>query len=639
MHEDKLSDMAFTAAEFDQELSASEFMEVGQDPEIAYAAIRNRAAHIESISATDSGLPESKLRIRGRIEVFQLVMQYVEAFGIHLKHHLQDICEESLGYVDTLISTQAGELKKELFKEFHRKGLSNRTALLSPDIPMEETIRKAFGYNDVERIDTSDSDIYEDEVPEQDFEEMCDSSVRVIHRQLQKISKFYLDFGAHYNAVKHGDRVLTQPSIEYSIESESLEAGEVTLDAEEYATFLCKHHKTQSPYLASLPSEWLIEYSLSVASIVENLYTHLKSLREAAVGGGKPFEISFYKDRDSSEKAQWEWVSVENAGWVSVLPVRDKELQTLIREQKGQFGFAAGLSYDNGLATLETRLDQETSMDYPFWLRLREVGSSRPRPEKKLEADLELDRSSLTARDWQNLKEVRNDPDGPDTVVVEIHHDDDIEKMEGLPSEPIAFPEIELPLEENHMAKLCRLEKITERPIPLPRVFSKEHQRVLREEWPSADEDFTRADANEIVNRLRELSDNISMTSVVIEWVDSQGSTLREENIGMVEGSLDIPVDDLQYDTPGDQDMVSEYWGHPILQAQFPIWISDIQVEELVDRLQENPNYGFDIVTDTDFSGEEPEGDPDLEVLYGGKDRHFWFREYELKFRIQGEPS
>lgn len=620
-------DKQFDKAEFwsnaaNREVSPAEFMQLLYDPSTSYEVIQNRAKKVEAGVSIEIDGSERDIIAREKVDIFQSVMQYVEAFGIYLIAYIKG----REGLVDHLIRTQPREVKT-FFEDLETADATNYLAENNIDTDLDSVLTAVFGYQYEGELDVEGDEVpfENDEPTQEEIEELVDASVGVIDQQLRHIGHFYIAFDEIYNAVKHGNRVISRPAGTFKLTPEDGDSIEIGPE-DELVTFLCKN-RNGDPYFTTLPANWLMDYSLRIAEKVNSLFSHIQNLMEADIEDGERYPIRFYTERSSGQGQEHEWVKFHNQDMVLILPKTGK-LAELQPPTDWERMYASRVEVDGDVLVVRTGFDREVSREYPVMVSLSVEGTGRPKPERQADFNMTFSLDEIDCRQYENLVKLGND--SPELRFMELDVEgQDTRVREELPIN-VDYPDVKEPVGSHKIELLALLQRITDRHIPAPFVVSQAQLDLLEESEESGTSDLTQEEANEIVDELQQLGNENEYTVVVVEKYGEDGETIESETCGEIETGLNF---DLELQDPDKREALDEQWGKPGVELRLGIK-SPVEYDQFVSDLRSGDLSVLDFLDDLELDMEVEPEEVDLVVCYGCQEDEFWFTENELRFEF-----
>lgn len=616
MPDDFLGSIEFSEESGDR--TPEEFIDLTHDPDILYYYILDSKEKLNSGIEIDADGKEDEVLVHAKVEIFQSVIQYVEAFSIYYLAYIKG--REDL--IEYLISTQPKEVKTFYEKLRHDR---EEEYLDEYDIDSDyrDLMETLFGYRfmseeadeeDLEQIDLEESSF-------DSIEELIEFSAKILDDRIRTVGEFYLDFGNAYNAVKHGNRAIPQTDGEFQISSDDGEVVELGVDME-FVQFLCRHEG--DAYITAIPIDHLLEHSLNIADTVHNLFTHLRKIAQAAIDDEREFSVPLFEPIESSSESERQWTKVWNQHSVIILPVTD-EIAGIMGESEVNRTLACRLYAEGNEMVIETENDEDITDDYPILATISQQGivGLTPRPRVNLEVNLNL--TDLDVQHYLDLLELKDaTADGTitqtklrDEAVGEEFALGELETMMDLSS-------IEDPYDRELIEQLAILQTITETRIPAPMELIPPQIEVI-EDWAESDREIE--DAEQAVEELQEIGDDLDSTIVFIDRITPDQEVVQEQFVGMIPGRIDF---DFEFETEGGQERFEEMMG-PSQQFSFPAYGYSGTREELVSYLEEDIERIHEVLA---ALGVGTGGVPDLRLQYTIGESGFWRTEHTLRLQI-----
>lgn len=616
MPDDFLGSIEFS--EESEDRTPEEFIDLTHDPEILYYYILDAKEKLDAGIEIDADGKENEVLVHAKVEIFQSVMQYVEAFSIYYLAYIKGR-EDLIRY---LISTQPKEVKTFYEKLRHDR---EEEYLDEYDIDSDyrDLMETLFGYRfmseeadeeDLEQIDLEESSF-------DSIEELIEFSAETLDDRIRTVGEFYLDFGNAYNAVKHGNRAIPQTDGEFHISSDDNEDVGLGVDME-FVQFLCRHEG--DAYITAIPIDHLLEHSLNIADTVHGLFTYLRKIAQAAIDDEREFSVPLFEPIESPGKPGRQWTRVWNQHSVIILPVTD-EIAEWMAESEVSRTLACRLHAERNEMVIETENDEDITDGYPILATISQQGivGLTPRPRVNLEMNLNL--TDLDVQHYLDLLELKDaTADGAitqtklrDEAVGEEFALGELETMMDLSS-------IEDPYDRELIEQLAILQTIMETRIPAPMGLISPQIEVI-EDW--MDSDRERDDAEEAVEELQEIGDDLDSTLIFIDRVTPDEEVVEEQYVGMVPGRIDF---EFGFKSEEDRESFEEVWG-PSQQFTVSAYGYSGTYEDLVSYLEENIDRVYEIIESVG-AGSGPI--PDLRVQYTHGEQGFWRTEHTLRLQV-----
>lgn len=394
------------------------------------------------------------------------------------------------------------------------------------------------------------------------------------------VASFYIEFRDFYNEIKHGNRVSFEKELEAK---ENIYLNDVLVIREPYVSTLCKTSGSLGggqPYILNYPLNRMLSRSRymlrEIYKIFEYLHsihssqaqdrdmtpfrtlsrTQITSVRESGVFHqikntelGRwtigllrrllPVVPNILKDRFNIDRVNPDRVSATDTReyvefWseeVKFILPKTKKFVENFSVPKPQL--AARLSVKNNTLIVETESDEERSRKYPSLISYR----PQSRPGAKLDIT-SMFNFNLKSRymDFEQYHElIKLSEEGDDLSQVSFRfRDKDVEVTESCEPGSFNYSGHKGSLDKEITEFVARLQLITDRHIPLPTTMTREQAEILREGMNSVD---TRKDAQELLNNLRSLGEDIEKTHVFVEVDDSIQHAITYQELVAIEAT------------------------------------------------------------------------------------------------------
>jgi len=616
MPNDFLGSIEFSGESEDR--TPEEFIDLTHDPDILYYYILDAKEKLNSGIEIDADGKEDEVLVHAKVEIFQSVMQYVEAFSIYYLAYIKG--REDL--IEYLISTQPKEVKT-FYEKLRHDREEEYLDEYDTDSDYRDLMETLFGYRfmseeadeeDLEQIDLEESSF-------DSIEELIEFSAETLDDRIRTVGEFYLDFGNAYNAVKHGNRAIPQTDGEFHVSSDDGEDVELGVDME-FVQFLCRHEG--DAYITAIPIDHLLEHSLSIADTVHDLFTYLRKIAQAAIDDEREFSVPLFEPIECSGESGRQWTKVWNQHSVIILPVTD-EIAELMAESEVSRTIACRLHAEGNEMVIETENDESITDDYPILATISQQGivGLTPRPRVNLEVNISL--TDLDVQHYLDLLELKDaTADGiitqtklRDEAVGEEFALGELETMMDLSS-------IEDPYDRELIEQLAILQTITEARIPAPMELIPPQIEAI-EDWLESDREAE--DAEQAVEELQEIGDDLDSTIVFIDRITPDQEVVQEQFVGMIVGRINF---DFEFETEGGQERFEEMVGPP-QQFSFPAYGYSGTYEELVSYLEEDTERIHEVLAPL---GVGTGGVPDLRVQNTIGEPGFWRTEHTLRLQV-----
>jgi len=616
MPEDFLGSIEFSGESGDR--TPEEFIDLTHDPDILYYYILDAKEKLNSGIEIDADGKEDEVLVHAKVEIFQSVMQYVEAFSIYYLAYIKG--REDL--IEYLISTQPKEVKT-----FYEKLRHNREEeyLDEHDIDSDyrDLLETLFGYRfmseeadeeDLEQIDLEESSF-------NSIEELIEFSAETLDDRIRTVGEFYLDFGNAYNAVKHGNRATPQTDGEFHISSDDGEDVELGVDME-FVQFLCRHEG--DAYITAIPIDHLLEHSLNIADTVHDLFTYLRKIAQAAIDDEREFSVPLFEPTESSGESGRQWTKVWNQHSVIILPVTD-EIAELMAESEVSRTFACRLHVEGNEMVIETKNDADITDDYPILATISQQGIVGLTPRPRVNLEVNINHTDLDVQHYLNLLELKDaTADGAITQTKLRNEAVGEEFALGELQTMMDLSLIEDPYDRELIEQLAILQTLTETRTPAPMELISPQIEVI-EDWMESDRETE--DAEQAVEELQEIGDDLYSTIVFIDRTTPDQEVVQEQFVGMISGRINF---DFEFETEGGQERFEEMVS-PSQQFSFPAYGYSGTHEELVLYLEENIERIHEVLASLDVG---TGGVPDLRVQYTIGESGFWRTEHTLRLQV-----
>jgi len=620
MPEDFLDSIDFSGESGDR--TPEEFIDLTHDPDILYYSILHAEEKLNSEIEIDADGKEDHVLVHAKVEIFQSVMQYVEAFSIYYLSYIKG--REDL--IEYLISTNPREVKT-----FYEKLRHDREGeyLDQHDIDSEyrDLMERLFGYYFMSQ-EADDEDLQEIDLEESPFdsiEELIEFSAETLDGHIRTVGEFYLDFGNIYNAVKHGNRAIPQTEGAFQIypdDGEDVELG----DDMEFVQFLCGYsgNDKRDAYLTTIPIDHLLEVSLNIADRVHRLFTYLRKISQAAIDDEREFSVPLFEPTESSVDSGQQWTKVWNQHSILILPVTE-EVEELMADSEKNQTIACRLHLDDNRMVIETENDEEITDDYPIFATISQQGivGLTPRPRVNIQADINL--ADLDVQQYYDLLELNDATAKGDITHAKLRDESVGEEFPlGELETMMDFSSIADPYDRELIKQLSIFQNVTETRIPAPMELIPAHREVI-ENWMGSDRETE--DAEQAVSDLQDIGDDLESTQVFVDQITPEQEVVEEQFVGLMPGRIDF---DLEFKSEDGQEQFEEAIG-PSQQFSFSAIGYSGTYEDLVSYLDDDIERIHEILASL---GVEPDNLPDLRVQYTIGEPGFWHTEHTLRLQV-----
>ena len=575
------------------------------DPKVAYA-------HILKLSATiDSGLeavPEENqtaVEVYSAVDLFRATIQYIEEFGTYLR--AQAVSDES--FIESLIRTSASNLVP-FFKACQNHTLDSYLDNQDCQLDATEWISEQFGYQQMQDGRIQPPDESSETPSEEELSEYIEGSISYIEAELEAIATFYLNFKEAYNAVKHGNRVMVNPSPRFTVDSEQTEAQDLETD-DTYASFLCKESGDTggNPYILTLPSSFLERWSLDIADRVNQLYTHAYEI--TTISQGDRVSVDFYRAGASGGGETISYFSIQNTDGTIIVPKKD------VPEVVSEFELEEGLSVElvaswslsGSTLHFEIKYATEPTPDYPIEVSLQLEETDSLRELGRGQFNFSVDPGRLSVSKYLELLNIQNRDDISD---IEFKFPDREVFTESLQD---SFEGIQLPQPEDRefLEFVKRIELANQTRIPFPLAYSDEHYNVFEE---YQNEDLDRDTAEEVLSKFEETGEETLSTKIIAEiWYETQEQVEAEDidpekrlDLGLMDGCVEIQGDGIEKNR-----------GEPGEVLKSEPAPSSYSAQEIIEMIEKEGIQGLSEVTEQELAPEERESKVGYKVFFGGE--------------------
>jgi len=616
MPDDFLGSIEFSAESEDR--TPEEFIDLAHDPDILYKYIQDAKTKLDSGLEIDANGKEEDVLVHAKVEIFQSVMQYVEAFSIYYLSYIKG--RENL--VEYLISTYPEEVKT-----FYTKLRNNEEEEYLDEYGIESEyqglLETLFGYQFLSE-EADEEDLEQIDLEETSFdsiEELVEFSAETLDDQIRSVGQFYLDFGNAYNAVKHGNRAIPQVDSGFQISPEDGENVDLDINLE-FVQFLCKHEG--EAYITAIPIDHLLDYSLSIADTVHSLFTYLRRIAKASIDDDREFSVPLFEPADGESSSGQEWTKVWNEHSVIILPVTE-EISELMSESSVNRTVACRLRLDGNSMVIETENDEEISDNYPILITIAQQGIQGLTPRPRLQLDVDIDLTDLDVQQYLDLLELKDATMEGDIIRTELKDEEVGEEfILGEPDSMMDLSVVADPFEREWIEQLAVLQQITNERIPAPMELIGTQIEVI-EDWIESDRE--RENAVEAVERLREIGDDLDSTLVYIDRISLDQDVLESEFVGMVPGNIDF---DFEFRTEEGRETFEEQWG-PSQPMSFPASGYSGGYDDLVSYLEGDIERVHEVL---EMLGIGSGPVPDLRIKYILGEAGFWRTEHTLRLQV-----
>lgn len=611
MTNDPFDNISFSALDAGT-VNQQDYIDLIHDPDILYYYIKDARNKAQTDLTIDPGEKREHVNIHSNIEVFQSAIQYVEAFGIYLVAYIKNRDE----LIEHLTKTRPGQVE-DFFDAIREDEINSWLSENDISKEINTILREIYGY-----IHTDPDSVTRDGEPVtgDELEEAIENSVSAIKSDITYIGEFYSQFHPIYNAVKHGNRAI--PSEQNNFDITPTDGGEsITLEGDvQYVTFLCRTREG-TPYLTGLPLDFLLEHTLNIVERVHRLFTQLKTVSEANITDST-FDIPFYKPTSGEARDEHDtpdWVTMRHASGINILPATPE----LVEYQSGplQRTTAARLETTSSGIDVHTTTSDTITDDYPISVTLTEQGNEGLIPQSVLNFEVSFTLNNLDAEQYYELLKFEDRIEANDVSSLTVISDDT--GLEYDTHEFEDFPQLDLEefLPREEIEQIALLQTITQQQILAPLDLNDEQRTVVQS---LLDDNPTREEAVETVEKLEELGKARDITVVQAERQAADGEVLEEERIFAVEGTFGITLTD---------DETGDTWDSTETGLEIPLAITGKTYEDVVSELSE----GFDVIED--YVEQIPNGDehpPELgmKLKTGILEDNFWGTTHELTFQV-----
>jgi len=625
MDEDEADNPTYSSPGFGRELNPSEYVDAAHDPDILYASIRNLVSKLETGLSIDTEIAESKVLIREKVEVFQLTMQYAEAFGLYLLHQIHG----DGALINNVTGTWPGDLRQDLYRVISSRGLPDPF----PDTSGKDVrgvLEKVFGYGLFTEVDRIEREGQPQDLDPDEIETLFDESISLIHSWLQRIARFYIGFGDLYNAAKHGDRVLPQPLVTYTIgEDPSSDTEEVEAGA--CAMFLCAGASQTDYDFVMVPADWLVERSLDIARLVHKLFRHLKDLSHRRLREEEELTLPAYAREPTEESTPPQWARLRTDNHVMIVPKSDA-LAGLAPDGPLVTSFRTKVSRRGNRLVLTSDLQEEPTRDYPFQAEVEIASAVGPR-QLNIQGTIQTDLSQLDVCQAKELKDIADEEEEITQLVLEVEGEDTTLVMDHYGT--VDFPDVAEDLGARRLDVLAILQRhIVREPIPMPTWCSQQQLDILDELVEEGTENLNKADLEDAAEQLQVLGRSNVTSLILIEFLSEEGTPTTVEVIGEVQRGLNEPPN---FPDSESREAFKEYWGEGSVVVEIGLNSED-GAQGLVSELREVPERGLEIIEELEFPKNGPEGDSEIRAVLRDLGQGFWYGQRELRFRVPAPP-
>lgn len=616
MPDDFLGSIEFSGESGDH--TPEEFIDLTHDPDILYYYILDAKEKLDSGIEIDADGKEDEVLVHAKVEIFQSVMQYVEAFSIYYLAYIKG--REDL--IEYLISTYPEEVKT-FYQKLSRDEVGEYLEEYDINSEYRALLEMLFGYRFVSE-EADEEQLAQIDLEESSFdsiEELVEYSAGILDGRIQDVGQFYLDFGNAYNAVKHGNRAIPQVGGEFHLSSEDGEDIGLGVDLE-FVQFLCRHEG--DAYITAIPIDHLLEHSLSIADTVHDLFTYLRRIAQAAIDEKREFSVPLFEPAKGSGDSGQQWTKVWNEDSVIILPVTD-EIAELMSESEVERTLACCLWLEGNAIVIETKNDEDITDDYPVLATITQQGIQglTPRPRMNMEVNINL--TDLDVQHYLDLLELKDaTADGAvtqtqfrDEAVGEEFNLGELETMMDLSS-------IQDPYDRELMEQLAVLQTITGTRIPAPMELIPAQIEVI-EDWMQSNRESE--DAEDAVKELQDIGDHLDSTLVFIDRITPDEEVTEEQYVGMVPGRVDF---DFEFRTDEGRERFEEMW-EPSQQFSVSLYGYSGTYGELVSHLEEDIERVYEVL---ESLGNGIGPIPDIRVQYTLGEPGFWRTEHKLRLQV-----
>lgn len=616
MPDDFLGNIEFSGESGDH--TPEEFIDLTHDPDILYYYILDAKKKLDSGIEIDADGKEDEVLVHAKVEIFQSVMQYVEAFSIYSLAYIKG--REDL--IEYLISTYPEEVKT-FYKKLRRDEVGEYLEEHEIDSEYRDLLETLFGYQFVNE-EADEEQLAQIDLEESSFdsiEELVEHSAGILDGRIRDVGEFYLDFGNAYNAVKHGNRAIPQVGGEFHLSSDDGEDVELGVDME-FVQFLCKHEG--DAYITAVPIDHLLEHSLSIANTVHDLFTYLRRIAQAAIDEEREFSVPLFEPAESSGESGQQWTKVWNEDSVIILPVTD-EIAELMSESEIERTLACRLRLEGNAIVIETENDEEIADGYPVLATITQQGIQGLTPRPRVNVEINFNLTDLNIQHYLDLLELKDATAGGEVAQIKLRNEavgeeftlGELETMMDLSS-------IQDPYDRELVEQLAVLQTITGTRIPAPMELIPPQIEVT-EDWMESDRESE--DAEEAVEELQEIGDDLDSTLVFIDQITPDEEVVEEQYVGMVPGRIDF---DFEFRTEEGREKFEEIW-EPSNQFSVSLYGYSGTYGELVSYLEEDTERVHEVLGSLG-SGAGPI--PDIRVQCTLGEPGFWRTEHKLRLQV-----
>jgi hypothetical protein len=183
---------------------------------------------------------------------------------------------------------------------------------------------------------------------------------------------------------------------------------------------------------------------------------------------------------------------------------------------------------------------------------------------------------------------------------------------------------IQDPYDRELVEQLAVLQTITGTRIPAPMELIPPQIEVI-EDWMESDRESE--DAEEAVEELQEIGDDLDSTLVFIDQITPDEEVVEEQYVGMVPGRIDF---DFEFRTEEGRERFEEIW-EPSNQFSVSLYGYSGTYGELVSYLEEDTERVHEVLGSLG-SGAGPI--PDIRVQYTLGEPGFWRTEHKLRLQV-----
>lgn len=612
MTDDSLQGVEFSSGSETQ--TAGEFIDTVHDPDILYYYIQDAYEKADSGIKIETDGKEDKVQAHAQVEIFQSAIQYVEAFGIYLLSYIK----EGGNLVDNLVQIEPKHLRR-FFEKLRDDQIDEYFENQGIEKGYRETLEHLFGYAFV--------DSTEDEaVSEEDIKQAIEQSIDVLDSNIRRIAEFYLYFNDIYNAVKHGNRALPQVDGGYTFSPSDGEDIELDLDLD-FVFFLCRN-KQAEPYTVSVPVEYLIKHSMQITDKVHRVFNYLKQVSNAKISE-EPVDLSFFEFTETDSDPEPEWITATHQSGVIILPKIEvfEELQ-----QTTEWTFPARVEVDHRTLRIRTQFDEKRSKEYPVLITIQQKGLLGLTPQSILGLDFDHDigNSDVVQHfEFLKLQKVELEEDGIDEIKIINENTDELLDT-GEPEDLSIEPAEEQLLTWEKLEQLYWLQKISGERIPVPFNVSQKQNDVIER---CIESNVTEKVAEEAVEEIRKIGEDIDWTVVYVEKVLPTGQKVSSEFVGEIPG--EVSFQDVEF---ADEDAKKEFENTLDNGGKWRIPMSgfDSDADSLIELLNKDFSKIEKILNQLDLHKEESMM-PDILIESESGESGFWETEHilRLQFLIQ----